>query len=81
MEDMILDLYRLRYADQLALRDIPSERLAAYRYLFDCVQRFEFSSPVVGYVKDLAVLFQAFLHGEPCLNFKIDLKNEEIVSE
>ncbi len=81
MEDMILDLYRLRYADQLALRDIPSERLAAYRYLFDRAQTSASASPAVEYVRDLSVLFQAFLNGEPCVNFRIDLKNEEIEAE
>ena len=35
MKDLVLDLYRLRYAERLALKDIPETRLAAYRYLFD----------------------------------------------
>lgn len=81
MEDMILDLYRLRYADQLALRDIPASRLAVYRYLFDRAQASVSVLPEVEYVRELAVLFQAFLNGEPCVNFRIDLKKDKIVTE
>lgn len=81
MEDMILDLYRLRYAGQLALRDIPDLRLAAYRYLFEQAQTSVSVSPEVEYVKVLSEFFQAFLHEEPCLNFRIDLRNDEIVPE
>lgn len=81
MEDLILDLYRLRYADQLALRDILASRLSAYRYLFEQARVSSSTLPEVECVRELSTLFQAFLNGEPCVNFRIDLKKDEIVAE
>ena len=43
MKDLVLDVYRLRYAERLALKDIPEARLAAYRYLFDRARYFSTS--------------------------------------
>lgn len=81
MKDLVLDLYRLRYAERLALEDIPRTRLAVYRYLFDRARIPTFRSAEVEMVKGLGTLFLAFLNGEPCQNFVIDLKKDVITED
>lgn len=81
MKDLVLDLYRLRYAERLALEDIPRTRLAVYRYLFDRARISTFRSAEVEMVKGLGTLFLAFLNGEPCQNFVIDLKKDTITGD
>ena len=81
MKDMVLDVYRLRYAERLALKDIPETRLAAYRYLFERARISTFRSAEVEMVKGLGTLFLAFLNGEPCQNFVIDLEKDTITGD
>ena len=81
MKDLVLDLYRLRYAERLALEDIPRTRLAVYRYLFDRARISTFRSAEVEMVKGLGTLFLAFLNGEPCQNFVIDLEKDAITGD
>lgn len=81
MKDLVLDVYRLRYAERLALKDISETRLAAYRYLFDRARISTFRSAEVEMVKGLGTLFLAFLNGEPCQNFVIDLKKDTITED
>ena len=81
MKDLVLDLYRLRYAERLALKDIPETRLAAYRYLFDRARISPLRSAEVGIVNGLGTLFLAFLNGEPCQNFVIDLEKDTITGD
>ena len=81
MKGLVLDLYRLRYAERLALEDIPRTRLAVYRYLFDRARISTFRSAEVEMVKGLGTLFLAFLNGEPCQNFVIDLKKDTITED
>lgn len=81
MKDLVLDLYRLRYAERLALKDIPETRLAVYRYLFDRARISTFRSAEVEMVKGLGTLFLAFLNGEPCQNFVIDLEKDTITGD
>ena len=78
MKDLVLDLYRLRYAERLALKDIPETRLAAYRYLFDRARISPLRSGEVEIVNGLGTLFLAFQNGEPCQNFVIDLEKDTI---
>lgn len=78
LKDLVLDLYRLRYAERLALKDIPANRLQSYRYLFDRARISKFRSPEVKIVNELCSLFLAFLNGEPCRNFMIDLRKDTI---
>lgn len=81
MKDLVLDLYRLRYAERLALEDIPRTRLAVYRYLFDRARISTFRSAEVEIVNGLGTLFLAFLNGEPCQNFVIDLEKDTITGD
>lgn len=76
--DLILDLYRLRYADKLALRWIPDERLKAYRTLFEAARRSTGDEGLVKRIREIADIFECFLHGEPSENFVIDLAHDEI---
>ena len=81
MKDLVLDLYRLRYAERLALKDILETRLAAYRYLFDRARISPLRSAEVEIVNGLGTLFLAFLNGEPCQNFVIDLEKDTITGD
>lgn len=81
MKDLVLDVYRLRYAECLALKDIPETRLAAYRYLFDRARISPLRSAEVEIVNGLGTLFLAFLNGEPCQNFVIDLGKDTITGD
>lgn len=81
MKDLVLDVYRLRYAERLALKDIPETRLAAYCYLFDRARISPLRSAEVGIVNGLGTLFLAFLNGEPCQNFVIDLEKDTITGD
>lgn len=81
MKDLVLDVYRLRYAERLALKDIPETRLAAYRYLFDRARISPLRSAEVEMVNGLGTLFLAFLNGEPCQNFVIDLEKDTITGD
>lgn len=78
MKDLVLDLYRLRYAEHLALKDIPETRLAAYRYLFDRARVSALRSAEVNVANGMGTLFMTFLNGEPCQNFVIDLEKDTI---
>lgn len=81
MNDLILDLYRLRYAERLALKDIPASRLAAYRYLFERARVSASHSSEAEMVDGLGTLFLAFLNGEPCRSVVIDLKKDTITGD
>lgn len=81
MKDLVLDVYRLRYAERLALKDIPETRLAAYRYLFERARISPLRSAEVEIVNGLGALFLAFLNGEPCQNFVIDLEKDTITGD
>lgn len=81
MKDLILDLYRLRYAGRLAWKYISESRMSDYRYLFEQARLSVSTLPEVECVRELSVLFEAFLNEEPCLNFTIDLKKEQINPE
>lgn len=81
MKDLVLDVYRLRYAERLALKDIPETRLAAYRYLFERARISSLRSAEVEIVNGLGTLFLAFLNGEPCQNFVIDLEKDAITGD
>lgn len=76
--DLILDLYRLRYADKLALMHIPDERLKQYQVLFDQIQRQPASSEFMLRLKELAGIFSRFLKSKPCIKFLIDLEKDKI---
>lgn len=90
--DLATDFYRLRNADQLALNDIPAERLRQYRLLTQALNKpivFKQSidaglhSPVVQvfaqYFGALLQLFNAFQGGAPSGHFVLDLQQGSII--
>ena len=78
---MILDLYRLRYADKLALRWIPEKRMEEYRILFDAVRKSEVDDELILRLREIADIFECFLNGEPSGHFRIDLEKDRIDSK
>lgn len=76
--DVILDLYRLRYADKLALRWIPEERLQEYHTLFEAARRSENDDELTVRIREIADIFECFLNGEPSGHFSIDLEADKI---
>lgn len=79
--ELILDLYRLRYADKLALAQIPDRRLREYAVLFEAARQSVKNDELVKSVREIADIFGCFLHGEPSENFLIDLADDRIVAE
>lgn len=79
--DLILDLYRLRYADKLALRWIPEKRMQEYHVLFDAVRRSGINDELIIRLREIADIFECFLQGEPCGHFRIDLERDMITGE
>ena len=70
-EQMIIDFYRLRSADELALRDIPDERIEQYQKLIESLLKNE--SPLLKELQLFGSIFEKQLQGEPANNFSIDL--------
>ena len=79
--DLILDLYRLRYADKLALRWIPEKRMQEYHVLFDAVRCSGINDELIIRLREIADIFECFLQGEPCGHFRIDLERDRITGE
>ena len=79
--DLILDLYRLRYADKLALRWIPEKRMEEYCILFDAVRKSEADDELILRLREIADIFECFLNGEPSGHFRIDLEKDRIDSK
>lgn len=79
--DLILDLYRLRYADKLALRWIPKKRMQEYRMLFDAVRYSAVKDELIIHLREIANIFECFLNGEPSGHFRIDLEKDRITGE
>ncbi len=76
--ELILDFYRLRLADKLALKTIPEERLMAYTILFDSLFENEDNKELI-LLKTFARIFQKQLNGEPAIDFMIDLQSGSVV--
>jgi len=70
--DLILDLYRLRYAGELAHRFIPDERLKEYDILFNAAKASTKDSEFINQMQSLGEMFKCFLNEENSGNFNID---------
>jgi hypothetical protein len=77
--EMLLDLYKIRNADVLAFKDIPSERIEVYQILFDEWKTIEPSTQLELQIKQFFQILNAFLNGEPADVFFIDLRNPQMV--
>ena len=64
LSDLVLDLYRLRYAGSLARKCIPNKRLEQYQEMFEEIKRQSVSSEFVQQMDALERIFQRFLEVE-----------------
>ena len=71
-EDLILDFYRFRNADKIALKDIDATRMKAYHFLFNALLSQPNHKTVVP-LQQFTRIFQKQMNGEESENFKIDL--------
>lgn len=71
--DLILDLYRLHYAANGALADIPFRRQEQYNLLFQEVYNSKYSSELMDRLKEITEIFLRFLHSEPVDTTTIEL--------
>ncbi|SES71251.1 glycerophosphodiester phosphodiesterase family protein [Prevotella sp. kh1p2] len=58
--DLVLDLYRLHYADSLALALIPAERMRQYDLVFSALRQSREQSPFISQMRSLAAIFNCF---------------------
>lgn len=81
-QQMIMDFYKIRNADKIAFRDIPTRRLDQYKTIIRDFQKYS-DSNFSGHDQGLQLhvfigIFHKFLHGEPADHFKINLNTGEI---
>jgi hypothetical protein len=72
-EDLILDFYRFRSADKLALLDIDSNQLKAYVFLFKLLAHQKRNEALLP-LQQFASIFQKQMNGEESVNFEVILK-------
>lgn len=82
--DFLFDLYRLRSADHLALKDIGEKRITQYNHIIDSFLEHVPEPPnddvIRNQILELMQLFKKFLNGEPSDHFQINMKTGEIHS-
>jgi hypothetical protein len=75
--DLLIDLYRLRSADALAFPDIGESRWAQYQELIEAFSQPQNQSENMDWfqqqVNSVLKLLNALMHGEPAVNFEINL--------
>ena len=71
--DLILDFYRLRNADGIALIDTEPNRLKTYSFLFDVLQRQTENEDILS-LQLFALIFQKQMNGEESMKFKVHLE-------
>lgn len=81
--DLLIDFYRFRSADELALADVGEKRVAAYKvvsklYLENSKE--EASKSLQKQMKLFLIIFNKFMHEVPADHFTVDLKSGEIKS-
>lgn len=84
--DLLVDFYRFRSADELALADVGTERAKQYKVvsqLFFENQKEDASKekPLQNQMRLFLIIFNKFMHEVPADHFSVDLKNGEIKSE
>lgn len=68
---LIIDFYRLRNADALALSDIDAKRIQEYELLFALLLNPKTNNKPLTQLQQFAVIFKKQLQGAPAVNFKI----------
>ena len=67
LANLVLDIYRLRYAGDLARRYIPDARLEQYQRLFQEVKEQPGSPAFKEQIEALEQILQCFLSDEPAI--------------
>lgn len=81
--DLLIDFYRFRNADELALVDVGEKRVAAYKVLSKLYlenSKEEASKPLQKQMKLFLDIFNKFMHEVPADHFTVDLKTGEVKS-
>lgn len=68
--DLIVDFYRFRNGDALALKDIDSNRLKSYELLFKLLLEHTQNESLLQ-LRQFSEIYKKQMHGEPSVNFKI----------
>lgn len=81
--DLLIDFYRFRSADELALKDVGTQRAKEYKILSDLFlegSKADFSKdmPLQKKMKLFFIIFNKFMHEVPADHFTVDLKNGEV---
>lgn len=75
--DFLCDLYRLHYAGELGLKQIPTKRLGQYKTLFSRLGRLPHTA-FAEQLRQTCHIFERFLDVQPSINFTIDLKTDTL---
>ncbi|MDQ0592131.1 hypothetical protein QFZ37_000500 [Chryseobacterium ginsenosidimutans] len=73
-EDLLLDLYKFQSADELAKKDIPTERLKQYQTLEKLFKENQSQDPFILKLKSVFKILSLLSNGDPADHFEIDLK-------
>lgn len=73
-EDLIFDFYRFRNGDQLALHLVDARRIKAYEMLANAVNENTQNERLTS-LRYLMIIVLKQMHGEPSVNFSIDIEN------
>lgn len=73
--DLVTDLYRLRFAGQTALADIPQARLQAYELFFSGSEERGAGSDVIA---PLAAVFRCMLNALPTDHFRVNVRTGQL---
>ncbi|MCL3779343.1 metallophosphoesterase [Prolixibacteraceae bacterium JC049] len=79
--DMVVDLYRLRSADKLAIKDIGVERVKQYMLVIEQLlnsNALNVEKHVAKDLKEFGKVFKHFISGAPVMHFSVDLKSGAI---
>jgi hypothetical protein len=81
--DLVTDFYRLRFAAQLALADIPQARLRAYEEFFSRSEELGAESEISVFsesaIADFAKVFRCMLDGLPSDHFRVNIHTGNLV--
>lgn len=80
--DLLIDFYRFRSADELALVDVGEKRVAAYKVISKLFldSKDDASKPLQKQMKLFLDIFNKFMHEVPADHFTVDLKTGEVRS-
>lgn len=82
--DLLFDIYRLRSADELALKDIGTDRLSQYTFILNSFLNQKSvlleNDPIHRNMLELMNLLKKFLSGVPSDHFEVDLNTGKVRS-